>query len=271
MKTRFISPLTWPGGKAKQWKLIKSYFPKNTKGMWYIEPFFAGGSVGLNALREKIFEEYRFNDIDQELIQFWNEMISMNTKNLKELFYPNANLEELKNNFHSCSKGLKFLLENNLTFNGQRWGTWTQKRLEQNWNLNKFTRITECNKLLLNNKNIIRFYNDDFNDLVGCMQRHCFWYLDPPYFGNNGKPYRYKFKDSDWKRFINFLHRNEFKNKSDLFLFSIDDCLETRKMFKDYFIHEVEWKYTSSNTNGNKQCRLGKELIITNYEVDYEN
>ncbi|ATZ17937.1 DNA adenine methylase [Mesoplasma melaleucae] len=51
--SKFISPLTWPGGKSKQWNLIKELFPKETKHLQYVEPFFGGGSVGLNALREK--------------------------------------------------------------------------------------------------------------------------------------------------------------------------------------------------------------------------
>ncbi|WP_339021255.1 DNA adenine methylase [Spiroplasma endosymbiont of Atherix ibis] len=281
IKSKFISPLTWPGGKAKQWNLIKSYFPKNTEKMVYIEPFFGEGSCGLNALRENLFKNYHFNDIDENLINFWNWFVELKNDNSFNdiinqipffLFYPISNLEKLKNSeMISTNKNLLFLVNNNLTFNGQSWGTLTQKRLEQNWNCNKRNRIDLCFDLLKANENKIKFSNFNFlsNWSTIKFNESLFMYLDPPYFSNKGKPYKYKFTIKQF---------NEFKNKVDEYrklgikiLISLDDCFEVRELFKDYYIHEAEWKYTSSNTKGNKKCKLGKELFITNYEVKNEN
>ncbi|WP_338985592.1 DNA adenine methylase [Spiroplasma endosymbiont of Diplazon laetatorius] len=267
MPNKFISPLTWPGGKAKQWNLIKRYFPKNTKEMIYVEPFFGGGSVGLNSLRENLFNYYFFNDIDSSLIQFWRWFSLHKILFEKEDFYPYASLNYLSDwSDKNLGTHKLYLMNNNLTFNGQQWGTWTQQRLEQNWNQNKFIRILECQKLLQNNKNKISFLSNSYSTCINFfINKYCFYYLDPPYFSNKGKPYRYRFKTKDWNEFQIWLEK--ITKSESLFCLSIDDSLETREMFKDYFIYEQEWKYTSSNTKGNKKCKIGKELIITNYEV----
>ncbi|ATZ17824.1 DNA adenine methylase [Mesoplasma melaleucae] len=268
---KFISPLTWPGGKSKQWNLIKSYFPKETKNLIYIEPFFGGGSVGLNALREDMFNKYYFSDLDENLIFFWKSLSNSeqwNNLNLEKWFYPNSSLEWLKNNKNDAFDGLIFLLKNNLNFNGQSKGTWTQQRLQQNWNLNKYKRIIVCKKLLEENNNKIHFSINDFGLLCSYRwsdkYKKMFVYLDPPYYQKN--VYKYNFVEQDWKDLIRVI--GELNERGVRFLISINDCPETRYMFKDYYIYEAEWKYTSSNTKKSK-VRMGKELIITNYKKEF--
>ncbi|WP_338970810.1 DNA adenine methylase [Spiroplasma endosymbiont of Labia minor] len=271
-----ISPLTWPGGKSKQWNLIKSYFPENVKNLTYVEVFFGGGSVGLNCLKNNLFDKYIFNDIDSDLISFWISMCDLVPLNPKKyfpenIFYPLANLSCLKNiiNDNSIKFAAKYVMNNNLTFNGNSWGTWTQKRLEQNWNLNKKNKIIECSNLLSENKEKIDFWSSHYVDVFSdTITWKCFYYLDPPYFANNGKPYKYRFKSDDWIDFISWLQKiTEVGNK---FLLSIDDCEETRKMFKNFNIYEQQWFYSSSSSrkSDNKSCKIGKELLIANYEVN---
>lgn len=139
--SRFITPLTWPGGKSKQWNLIKSYFPKNTKEMVYVEPFFGGGSVGLNYLRENLFKKYIFKDNNAELISFWKNITSISKKMTRHLFWPNITLQKLGeklnkmlvSNCECCgllndeSQGIELLVNNNLNFNGLLCGTWLKK------------------------------------------------------------------------------------------------------------------------------------------------
>ncbi|AUB31261.1 DNA adenine methylase [Spiroplasma floricola] len=267
MSNKFISPLTWPGGKAKKWNLIKSYFPKDTKDMTYFEAFFGGGSVGLNALKEKLFKEYYFNDIDFKLIMFWVGISETNWLQWKHLFYPNVKDINILKDQKVQDKTVYYLMKNNLTFNGQQWGTWTQKRLEQNWNLNKFDRIINCSNLLAYNRNKINWKCDNFLDILDYewkFDSNTFMYLDPPYYLNKGKPYRYKFTVEQFNLFKDVVDKHSKMGVK--ILISLDDCFEVRELFKDYYIYEAEWKYTSTNTKYHK-VKLGKELFITNYEV----
>ncbi|WP_028124235.1 DNA adenine methylase [Mesoplasma melaleucae] len=156
---------------------------------------------------------------------------------------------------------MNYLMNNNLTFNGQAKGTWTQLRLEQNWNINKWERILKCKELLLKNKDKVKFNNQNY--WMQCFIYESFYYFDPPYFANKGKPHKHKFTHNDWTSFKFFI--DYLNDRGQLFLISLDNCSEIKEMFKDYIIVEKEWKYTSSNTKGNKICKTGKELFIKNY------
>lgn len=264
--SRFISPLTWPGGKAKQWKLIKNYLPKETKKMKYIEPFFGGGSVGLNALKEELFNTYTFNDLDNELMLMWIWFTTKTdySKINEHMFYPSINLKDSINFYESNNyygDPLTYIMRNNLTFNGNRKGTFTQQRLEQNWNTNKFHRIIECAKLLFKNKDKITFENKDYQNLINLnTKKDTFYFLDPPYFNIKGL---YTHEKIEWTIFSHSL--NFINAKGSKFLLTINDCKEARKVFKDWNIYSEEWKYTSSNTK-KSNVKTGKELIITNYK-----
>lgn len=276
--SRFISPLTWPGGKSKQWDLIKNFLPKDfeRKHIYYwVEPFFGGGSVGLNALKNNLAWKYIFNDIDKNLMQSWKRICLLETNfksiSLKYLFYPYITLEQAndlwKNYDCNNSSVIDYLARNNLTYNGHKTGTFTQKRLEQNWNQSKMKRILRCCNLLENKREDILFkaehyQNIDASKIPGLKKVKSFYYLDPPYFSNNGKVYEHSFNKSDWIKFGEYIEK--ITSDGDLFLLSIDDNEVTRGMFKKYNIYEKQWPYTSTKTAQSK-CRIGMELFITNY------
>lgn len=261
--TKFISPLTWIGGKAKYWKLIKEELPKGKIAIFF-DVFLGGGSVLLNAIRDNLAYRYIGNDIDPDLINFWNRL----TYTMDDLSIPKT-LEECKENYLKSSRAIKYFYDNNLSFSGLYNGTWTQKRLEQNFNESKFNRLYECNKLI--RKNEVEFLNYDFDHPNFIKNypvlRGSFVFLDPPYFYNQ-KSKVYKYTEIDFKElkdFCDYIHQAKGK-----FLLTIDNSPEMKELFKDYIIIEKEWKYTSSNTKS-KSCKTGKELFIRNYKLEEEN
>ncbi len=66
---KFISPLYWPGGKAKHFDKIKSLLP--CKIDKFIDLFCGGASVGLNVLDQELCNKVVFNDLHAGLIKFW--------------------------------------------------------------------------------------------------------------------------------------------------------------------------------------------------------
>ncbi|WP_342268798.1 DNA adenine methylase [Spiroplasma endosymbiont of Aspidapion aeneum] len=257
-----ISPITWPGGKSKKWDLIKSFFPSNTSEMYYHEPFFGGGSVGLNSLNEGLFKKYYFNDKNSELMCFWTNISKVNLNEYS--FYPNINLKNLDLICRLSEKYIQFLINNNLGFNGLPKSTWTQKRLQQNWNINKFERIQKCALCIYQNRDKIKFSNWDcffFYDKIKEYEHKKFWYLDPPYFDVETKIYKYNdINSSDLLCLVTNIDRDGGK-----FLLSINNSDNIKKKFKKFNIVEREWKYTMTNNSKQKACKLGKELFIKNY------
>lgn len=260
---RFISPLTWPGGKSKQWRLIKEQLPKK-KITIFFDIFLGGGSVLLNAIRDNLAFGYVGNDIDPYLINFWNYL---NDQHSIDIPVPKT-FEECKELYSKSNRQIKYFYDNNLNFSGLYNGTWTQKRFEQNFNQSKFDKLKECNKLL--RKNNVEFLNRSFYDynviykydnLVGSLV-----FLDPPYFYNQ-KSKLYKYTDMDFEKLKNICdYISSVKGK---FLLTIDNSPEVRELFKEYIIIEKEWKYTMSNTN-KSNCKTGKELFIRNYKLEEE-
>jgi len=52
-------------------------------------------------------------------------------------------------------------------------------------------------------------------------------------------------------------------------LISYDDCLEVRELYKDFaHIHEIELVYSMNNVKQRRK-KEGKELVITNYPLDF--
>ncbi|AGM25509.1 DNA adenine methylase [Spiroplasma chrysopicola] len=259
---KFISPLTWPGGKAKHFDKIKSFLPGNFD--MFIDLFCGGASVGLNVLDQNLCNQVILNDLHTELISFWQEGIHLIELNyLKTLAYPNSKtISEMKlklANNYCLNQGEKFLLKNALTFNGKEWGTWTDKRLQQNFNTNKLIRVQNVRKLLVHPNYDIKFFNFDYKVMINRYgnNENIIWYLDPPYYYNKGKPYKHsKINFEELKTWI-----MKIKGK---WIMSIDNSDFIKELFKEFNIYEFEWFYSSTNCH-NRKPKLGKELIITNF------
>ena len=50
-------------------------------------------------------------------------------------------------------------------------------------------------------------------------------------------------------------------------MISYDDSPYIRELYKDYYIYNFDFVYSMTNTGGNN-CKIGKEIIITNYKIN---
>ena len=50
-------------------------------------------------------------------------------------------------------------------------------------------------------------------------------------------------------------------------MLSYDDSPYIRELYKDYNIYSFDFVYSMTNTGGNL-CKNGKEIVITNYNID---
>jgi DNA adenine methylase len=75
--SRYLSPLRYPGGKAKLaafvGELISAQKPRPSR---YVEPFAGGGGVGLRLLFEERVDEIVLNDLNPGIAAFWRALFN---------------------------------------------------------------------------------------------------------------------------------------------------------------------------------------------------
>ncbi|WP_338970058.1 DNA adenine methylase [Spiroplasma endosymbiont of Labia minor] len=251
---QFISPISWVGGKTKADKFIASFFPKKIGK--YIECFAGSCAVGLRLLIENRITGYTiFNDLNQDLITFWNDVKNNNIINQYPKFKTEEEAKEIYSTIPKKNKlGWQMLLQNRLSFSGKENSTFSTTR----YNLKYFdclTRVKFCEELF--KQNDVTFTNLDYKKIIALNDSsETLFYLDPPYFIPNIKDL-YKHYEFDFNELLAILEKVKGK-----FILSLNDCDYTRNLFKQFHIITWEKRYDFRGKNKNK---LGKELLITNF------
>jgi DNA adenine methylase len=76
MRTPFLSPLRYPGGKRKLAKFMKLLFSEN--GLLdgeYVEPYAGGASIALALLYGEYARRVHINDLDRAVYAFWHSVL----------------------------------------------------------------------------------------------------------------------------------------------------------------------------------------------------
>lgn len=155
-----ISPLRYSGGKSRLYKKIKPYFPKDKVVM--VDVFFGGGSVGLNWLNDSSNNKLVANDIDNNLINFWDKVKYIDKNKWLTVSKLTTDLEQTKHHFNNSklSNAMDFLILNKCSFNGI--GNFSEQAFHQNFNKSTFDRINKCKYLLKN----AELHNLDYKELL---------------------------------------------------------------------------------------------------------
>lgn len=269
----------YPGGKSKIkfeiLSLLNNFFQSNPSAQ-YREPFFGGGSIGLNLLKTQNISSIWINDFDSGIAAIWTVVLN-NPEELKDKinsYIPSVNdffkfKEELKNNKFSDIIELAFkkIVIHQISYSGL--GTksggplggidqeskykincrWSAKTLNKN--------IDNINKLLKTTKIINNSCTDlDFEDVIEDNLNHSILYLDPPYYLKGTELYQCAFSESDHIRLSKAL-----QNTGNSWVLSYDDQPEIRKLYNWANIKELDLNYTINTKNGS---RNKKELLISN-------
>lgn len=77
MAARYVSPMRYPGGKAKLASYMKLLLSKNDlEGAEYVEVYAGGASVGLSLLLDGYVSRVHLNDIDPGVHAFWHSVLN---------------------------------------------------------------------------------------------------------------------------------------------------------------------------------------------------
>ena len=281
----------WTGGKRKEIKTFNSYYPdfvKNNVEYKFVEPFFGGGAVywSLDSDNNVI------NDIDKELINFLevvketpneinkmvkevSEKISKISKREKDceitiseaktergLIYYEWRNKDRNNGLNSLSnleRAFRFLIVNQLAFNGMRR---FNSRGEFNipyGNYKTFNPIVK--KEHIDKLNKTQIFCGSYRDIMlDNDTKNTFIYIDPPYT-REFKEYSHENVFGKKQQIELFETFKEMKNASVMIIINKDDF--TTELYSEFIKDEYDLKYSTNIKN--RYDNSVKHLIITNY------
>lgn len=265
--TEVKTNLRWAGGKSKMIKILDKFFP--TEVNKYLETFTGGGSVLLHIMQRYNPQVAYANDIDEKLINYYNSV-----KNEPEVVVDECleiknkyTAETFADEFHNLNreKASHFFTANKTSFSGLN-KNYSIQAYDRNFSIKCINKIKDVSNVVQN----VNFVNSDFAKLDNVIDNieGFFIYLDPPYYGNKDKGlYGEKgklHKEFDHEELFKWVDEHSNNNK---IMLSYDDSPYIRELYKDYNIYGFDFVYSMTNTGGNL-CTKGKEIVITNYEIE---
>lgn len=273
-----MSVFRYPGGKQKLSSTIISKLSTwDLSKLQYREPFFGGGSIGIQLLQKRKISSIWINDKDTGIACLWTCIIRycddfkrgiLSYRPRVEDFY--SMREELlglkymprsKNDI--LDMGLKKLIIHQISYSGlgtksggPLGGKLQKSRypIDCRWSPEYICKKIQSISLSLFHARIhdTRCTNEDFVDLIIDSTYPSVLYLDPPYYLQGNSLYQCGFSIEDHERLSKYLQYTKHK-----WVLSYDDCPEIRKLYGWAKIDVLKTKYTITTTDTPKQ-----ELLI---------
>jgi len=262
---RIRSIFRFPGSKSRLsvCQSILSFFPSTIRE--YREPFV--GSGGIYFAQNK-YESRWVNDINKDLISVYNEFINNSDGFIRScreipclMENPECN-KNLRMNFKvlldGSSSPLRYFFLNRTCWGGRVRNGLTYFTYPEGWNIVRpngyLERIAE---FMVGTKVTC----GDYLPLLIEPGDDVFIYLDPPYMNDTERPETSKFYDDSFDMDEHVRLADELQCCDHKWCLSYDDHPEIRRLYKDYYIYDLNWTYNVSSMNRPK----GDELIIMNY------
>lgn len=271
-----MSFFRYPGGKAKLRPRILEELRKVRAGSTqYREPFFGGGSIGIELQKVDPFKSFWINDKDPALYCLWESVFfhSLEFTERIKAFIPKVDefyqiRDELNNLVTPPTDegkivdiGFKKLAIHQISYSGLGTksggplGGKTQNskyKIDCRWSKEHICKKLEKIRVSFRGTNV-KCTNLDFTKVIDDDNQTSLIYLDPPYVDKGAELYQYSFKEQDHRRLADAL-----KNTSHPWVLSYDDAPLVRELYDEDWavITDVNVNYTIS-TSRNKS-----ELII---------
>ena len=282
-----MSFFRYPGGKSKVREEISKHLNIYSQkvDLEYREPFFGGGSVGLNFISDKPnWKNMWINDKDIGVASLWTALIQYpeELKQMVQEFVPSIERFDkyksyLTNIFLTCKSkseivecGFKKLAIHQTSYSGlgTKSGGPLGGRDQKKYKIDcRWSPDYICKKIDKIHKQFetIQFKNEcctnvDFAYLIK-SKKESLLYLDPPYYLKGNDLYQCSFSEMDHKRLACQL---EYCNHP--WILSYDDCTQIRNLYHWAVIDEISVNYTITGTkdkeSGKRIARTKPELLI---------
>ena len=276
---RQLSPLRYPGGKAKFYNnIIKIFNDNNIKKPVYCEVFAGGAGLALLLLKNNIVDKLILNDIDKSIYCFWKSILDFNKEFCEMINSVNIDLVEreiqkkiqkdkdildLTKKSDILKLGFSTFFLNRVKRSGIiRAGVIGGMKQNGNYKMNcRFNknnlieRIKEIDKY----KKKIEFYNLDAIDFLKKIEnkKKIFIFFDPPYFQKGKDLYTNFYMIED--------HINLAKHISNLkqdWITTYDNTEEIKEIYSEFQIKEFDILYSLEKKRKAKEILICKKNLI---------
>jgi len=294
-----ISILRYPGGKSKlRCQITKCLIEHaHRKGFQYREPFFGGGSIGLQLLKDRPdMKSIWINDKDIGISCLWTSIINYidDFKECVNAFKPSVEqFHQIKEELRALKAmpkqrrkvvdiGFKKLVIHQTSYSGL--GTKSggplggekqesEYKIDCRWSPKGICKKASCihdqfhfislrdgdfSAVSLHDNCCTNF---DFEELIISNETKALIYLDPPYFVKGNALYQESFTVNDHQRLADLL-----KKTDHTWVLSYDDCDEVRSLYEGWAdFHSVDVKYSITATkkeDGARNSTKKPELLI---------
>jgi len=269
-----ISPLRYPGSKQALVPYVIRFLKENRLHTehWY-EAFAGGASISLSLLKREVVKQATLIEKDPLIYAFWECVrsdpailcerirtldVSMKTwKRFQKFREPDA-----VSKYPLIDLGVAGLFFNRTNYSGiiganPIGGMSQESEYKINCRFTKNTVITRICEAASVAKRLTVIHGDAVSHLRQrkdtILNKKAVVYIDPPYYAQGQKLYRYHFFDKDHQRLARFLNSSEFP-----WLVSYDNAPFIAGLFREKLQKPIRLQYTV------RQARSAEELIITN-------
>lgn len=261
------SLLRYPGGKSKFFTVIIKALER-FRHLQYREPFFGGGSVGLEVIARG--QPAWINDVDRGIVCLW-QATAQYPEQLKAAvmaFRPSlAEFDRLKSYFLSdpespCDRdGIVRMGCDKLALHRMSWsGAGTmggayggrmqtgRQQIDGRWNPERLCRRIDCLAPLMAD---VRITSLDYSALLLNDEIPCLIYLDPPYYEDGARLYQHAFDHDQHVRL-----RDQLRDTAHQWVLSYDDCPQIRELYQFAHIREITVPYSLSVKDSKKELLI---------------
>lgn len=277
------TPLRYPGGKSKTYKLVE-YLIKENNSKSYAEPYAGGAGVAIKLLLNNKVDKIYLNDYDRSIYCFWESAIN-HTEELIDLI---EKTEVNMNNWYKMKKiqgskhSLDLDIEKNIIDLG--FSTFYLNRTNrsgiikagviggksQNGNYLMDCRFNKPNLIkrirdIARYRNHINIYNKDAEEFIKhnlSKTKDCFVFIDPPYINKGHQLYTNFYNNDDHSSLAKII-KKYLNNKNWILTYDLDDLLddlysnyESDNYYINYSVHNpkkgIEKIIFSKNLKKNK-------------------
>lgn len=273
----FLSPLRYPGGKAKLAPYIQKVLCVNNlfDGV-YVEPYAGGASVALSLLFGEYVDRVIINDKDRSIYSFWHS-VTNDTDNLCRLihdtdinveeWYRQKEIQRNKDNEDLLKLGFSTFFLNRTNRSGiLKAGLIGGFNQQGNYKIDARFKKQDLIKRILQIAEFadrIALYNDDavvfLKQIKNSLPENSLIYLDPPYYIKGKGLYLNYYKDSDHQLIADTI--SEFEDFK--WIMTYDNVQYIDNLYSGFRKATFELNYSASNSGkGTELMIYSKKIII---------
>ena len=266
----FLSPLRYPGGKAKFADFVQCLIKENALlDGTYVEPYVGGGSVALSLLFNEYVRDIYINDKDISIYAFWYSVLHESEALCKlikdtpinvETWHKLKEIQSNKENVDLLNLGFSTFFLNRTNRSGilkagviggydQTGNYKIDARFNKDDLIKRIQRIADyADRIHLSNEDAVTLVQRLNNEL----SHNTLFYLDPPYYVKGKGLYMNYYNDDDHRDIANVI--DTIQNHK--WIISYDNVQFITSLYSEYRQQCFELNYSASNSG------KGEEIMI---------